>query len=260
MQLALILTLFNAGSIAKLAVLWRSIASGALKRLPCFFAMVLVSFARTAIAPTGKLHPYYEIWQATTWPTAILQAAAVIEAFWGLARHFRGIRNFAWALLSLILAVTAAAASVVGFMKTRWNSPLRTPLLIDQYTGLWLVLTALLSLAFFRQFRQVPVRPNAIRHMAALSLLFGANFAGYSIAQLSHGEWKFLTNLIVLSGAVCAYSWWALTINSDGELLPFPLKPPMSYDDFNAAEAQHQKTARELKQAGRSALRRLLGW
>jgi hypothetical protein len=260
MQSALILTLVNLGSIAKLAVLWRCLAMGVTKRLPWFFAMVLLSLARTAIMPTGRLHPYLEFWQATTWPMTILQAAAAIEAFWLLAGHFRGIRNFGWKLIGVILGVSAVAALAVGFLDRGWNNALRKPVLIDEYTALWMVLTAFLSIVFFAQFPNIPVRPNAVRHLKALSLLFGANLVGYSMLPISRGEWVFLTNLIVASGTVLAYGWWALKINRDGEILPFDPQPPMSNDDFDAAERQHRKASGELKRAGSEALRRPFGW
>jgi hypothetical protein len=251
-----LLVLINLESAARIAVLWRCLASGVLKRHACFCALTVLSCVGSILASTGSLHPYREFWLATQWPIAALQAGAAIEAFWGLARHFRGIRNFAWALLGVILTVTGAAAASVSFLRARWDSPFEAPLLLDQFTGLWLVLTALLSLAFFKQFPKVPVRPNAIRHLAALSILFGANFIAYSMGQLSRGQWRFQTNFVIYCGAILANGWWALTINRDGERLPFAPPPPMTSQEFDAAEAAHRQSARELKQAGSEALRR----
>jgi hypothetical protein len=256
MQSALLI-LIDLGSVVKAIVLWRFIAAGIWKRHVCFCAMVALSLARSVITANGKLHPIEEFWRATTWPTTILQAAAAIEAFWGLARHFRGIRNFGWALLGVILIVAAAAAATLGLMKTHWNSPLRAPLLVDQYTSLWLVFTAMLSLAFFKQFPKVPVRPNAIHHLAALTALFASNFVGYSIGQLSHGELRFLTNLVIACGVLSAYTWWALKITRDGERLPFAVPSALTKQEFEAAEAAHRQSTRELKQAGSEALRRM---
>jgi hypothetical protein len=256
MQSALLLVLINVGSVLRIATLWRCIASGVLKRHVFFCALTIVLCARSILAATGSLHPIYEFWMATQWPVAALQAAAAIEAFWGLASHFRGIRNFGWMLLAVILSVAAVAAASIWFFRTRWDSPLRVPLLLDQYTGLWLVLAALLSLAFFRQFPKVPVRPNAIRHLIALTILFGGNFIAYSISQLSRGQARFSTNLVIYCGAILAYSWWVLKINRAGEQLPFAPPPPRTNAEFDTVEAAHRHSARELKQAGSEALRR----
>ena len=256
MQSALLLVLLNIGSVGRFATLWRCVASGVLKRHVFFCALTTLVSVGSILGARGHLHPFYEFWMATQWPIAALQAAAAIEAFWGLARHFRGIRNFGWMLLGVILSVAAVAAASVWFFRTRWDSPLRVPLLLDQYTGLWLVLTAFLSLAFFRQFPNVPVRPNAIRHLIALTILFGGNFIAYSISQLSRGQARFSTNLVIYCSAVVAYGWWVLKINRAGELLPFAPPPPMTNAEFDTAEAAHRQSARELKQAGSEALRR----
>jgi hypothetical protein len=254
MQSAFLLVLIDLGSVAKIAVLWRCLTSGLFKRYICFSAMVALALARTLIAGTGRLHPYREFWLATTWPTTILQAAATIEAFWILAGHFRGIRNFGWKLIGVIFIVSAASATTVGLLRTRWNSPLRGALLIDQYTGLCLVLTAFLSIAFFKQFPTIPVRPNAIRHLTALSLLFGSNFLGYSVLPLSH-ESTFLANLVVTTGVLIAHGWWALSMNRAGESLPFE-PPVMSDKEYDAAEIGHRRIAGELKRAGSEALKK----
>jgi hypothetical protein len=253
---ALILALHNLGLVARLAALLRVLAAGLLKRLPFFFAMALLALVRGAVGATGRLHPYQEFWFATTWPTTILQAAAAIEAFWFLAGHFRGIENFGWKLLGVIMVTSAAAAITMGTIGRGWNDPLRAPLLIDQFTGLWLVLTAISALLFFSQFTRVPIRPNAITHLTALSILYGTNFTGYSIGVLSHGTMPVLTNLVVTGGVICAYAWWAIKINKKGQSLPFPAEPPMSDSEFDDADAEHRELANKLKEAGSEALKR----
>jgi len=259
MQSVLILALVNLGSVAKIAVLWRCAAIGVFKRYFWFVAMVALALARSLIGSRHNPHPYTEFWLATQWPTAGLQTAAAIEAFWILAGHFRGIRNFGWLLIGVILAISSAAAGAVSLLRPHWNNPLSGPLLLDQYVGLSLVLTALLSFAFFRQFPRIPIRPNAIRHLTALSVLFGSDFVGYSILPLSHGELKFLTSLVVATGGLVAYSFWAVSMNRAGEALPFP--PPMMSDkDYDASEQRHQRSARELRQAASEALRRMFRW
>jgi hypothetical protein len=186
---------------------------------------------------------------------AILQIAAAIEAFWILALHFRGIRNFGRWLLGAILIISAVAAGAVGAIHIQWDDRMRDALRLDQVIGLFLLLTACLSVAFFRQFRHIPIRPNARHHLTALTILFGLNFVGFSLGLLSQGQWKFATSLVIGSNAVLAYSWWALTMTREGENLPFD-PPVMSDQDYDAAEAVHKQSSEELKQAGAEALKK----
>ena len=257
MQSALLRTLIAVGIAVKLAVLWRCISCRLVARYVWFFGMVTLSL-QSVLSLNGHLHPYLEFWTATQWPVAILEAGAAVEAFWLVAAHFRNIRGFGWILLGVMMSVAATVAAGVGLLRAHWNSPLRGALLFGQYTYLALLVITLLSVVFFWQFSGVPIRPNATRHLLALAVLFGSNFVGSFLAQASHGEWRFLSNLVILVGTVAAYSWWAIRTTSAGELLPFPKASPLSMQEFTAAEAADEQAAREISRVSAKALRKVL--
>ncbi|SRR5258706_5850934 len=258
MQSAILFALGYVGVIVKIAVLGRCVLSRLWPGRYFFGAMVILSLARSALSVSSDhLHPYLEFWNATQKPLVFLEAAAAIEAFWGLALHFRNIRRFALVLMSIIVVVSAGASAAVSLLRVHWNGTLSTPLLIAQYTQLGLLLTTLLCLAFFWQFQGVPIRPNAIRHLLALSALFLFFFTGNFIGNITRGQWRFMANLVMTGGAVVAFGAWALLMNRAGEALPFPSAPPMSVEEFEAAEAEDTAANRELKRASSEALRRV---
>jgi hypothetical protein len=115
-----------------------------------------------------------------------------------------------------------------------------------------------LSLAFFRQFSGVPVRPNATRHLLALAILFGSFFVGNFLGQTSHGHWRFLANLVIDTGTIAAFGWWALRTTTAGERLPFSKAPALSMEEFAAAEANEEQAARQIRRASSEALSKVL--
>ena len=167
MQSTLIFSLVALGVLAKLGVLWRCFSCRLATRIPLFCCMVFLSLVRSALALNGKLHPYQDFWTATQWPMAILEGGAALEAFWRVATHFHKMRNFNLIFLGLIVSVATGVSVAVGLVRVHWNGPLRGALLFGQYTQLGLLVVALLAVAFFWQFRDVPVRPNATLHLAA---------------------------------------------------------------------------------------------
>lgn len=258
MQPALIFTLIALGCVAKLGVLWRLVSCRLVARLPFFSAMVALSLAGSALSLTGHLHPYNEFWTATRWPMAILEAGAALEAFWRVAEHFRNMRGFGMVLLGVMCGFAIAVAVAVGALRTYWNDPLSGALLFSQSTHLGLLVLTLLSAAFFWQFSGVPIRPNATRHLLALTVLFGSLFLGYFFGQASRGQWRFLTNLSINLGSDIAYTWWAIRTTRDGERLPFSKPQPLSIDEFAAAEAADERDAREIRRASAKALSKVL--
>jgi hypothetical protein len=257
MQSALILTLIALGIVAKVGVLWRCF-SRFFARLPLFCGMVTLSLARSVVGLNPHPHPYQEFWAATQWPMALLGAGAALEAFWRVAAHFRSLRGFGLILLGVMVSVAATVAVGVGLLRAYWNGPLRSALLFNQYSQLGLLVLTLLSMAFVWQFSGVPIRPNTTRHLLVLAVLFGSYFAGNFLGQASHGEWRFLSNVVINVGTVVAYGWWAAWTRSDGELLPFPKEPPLSMIEFAAAEATDEQAAREIRRVSANALQKVL--
>ncbi len=247
--------------VARCFTFWRGFVDSLWRRYRCFFAMAAVSAMRGVSALWDHELTYRLYWFETQWPTVLLQSAAVIEAFWILADHFRGMHHFARRLLVTILAISAVSAGLVGLMKKELTSPIRGALLVDQYVSLWLVLTAIFCAIFFRQFPEYPIRPNAIRHLKVLTLTFGLNFVGNSLALISHTNDSIWRNaslaIFAINGPVC-YFWWAIVMNRAGEVLPFE-PPTMSDDDYDNAEAGHKRAARDLKRAGSKAFRKTSG-
>jgi hypothetical protein len=257
LQSAILLLLVNVGLVAKIAILGRCVFTRLWRGRVLFCAMVTLSSFVSALGVTGSLHPYYEVWQVTLMPLAILEFAAAVEAYWILAFHFRNIRRFGMILITIITAVSAAAAAVVFVLRNNWNEPLSRPILISQYAELFLVMVTLLSFGFFRQFPRVPIRPNAVRHLLVLSTLALFFFMGRLIVFASGGEAKFISQLVVAAGAVLTYSTWLVIMKPKGEDLPFAPEPPMPVEEFDAAEAEESEANRELKRASSEALRKL---
>src|SRR5438270_1221173 len=106
MQSDVIFGLIYAAIAARTALLVRCAASGLLRLYPIFAALVIFSIVRGTASVTLKFQSYQEFYNRTLWPTAIVEAAAVIEAFWILARHFRRMKGFGWALIAAIAAVS----------------------------------------------------------------------------------------------------------------------------------------------------------
>jgi len=258
MQSAFLFALIALGMAAKLGVIWRLVSCRLAARYAWFCGMVTLSLARSALSLTGHAHPYLSFWTATQWPLALLAAGAAIEAFWRVAEHFRNLRGFVAILLGVMVSVAVTVAAGVGLLRAHWNGPLRGALLFDQYTQLGLLVITLLSVAFFWQFPGVPIRPNATRQLLALAILFGSYFAGNFLGQAGRGEWRFLPNLVIATGTVVAYGWWAIRTTSAGELLPFPQPRPLSMPEFAAAEATDERAAQEISRASAKALRRVL--
>ena len=247
--------------LTKPLAFWRAFADSLWRRYRCFLAMTVIGMMRNVSTLADHPFTYRQYWFETQWPIVLLQAAAVIEAFWILADHFRGMHHFARRLLGTILGISALAAALVGLMKTGYQNLIRGAVLVDQYVNLWLVLTAIFCAIFFRQFAEFPIRPNAIRHLKVLTFLFGMNFIGNTVLLFSHDSndpFRTATFLIFAISAPIAYAWWAWVMNRDGEVLPFE-PPTMSDDDYDNTEGGHRRAARELKRAASKAFKKTSG-
>jgi hypothetical protein len=258
MQSAIIFVFIYAGIATRCATLVRCVHSGLLRSHAFFFAMATLSLARAIVSVTVNTRHYYAFYEATQWPAALLEAAAVLEGFWLIAAHFRKIRGFGWALFTASAAIATLIAASVAVLRSNWNEAVTGLFLFSLYTHIVLLGTALLSVAFFRQFPEVPIRPNAIRHWQVLCLISGSYVLATFIMQITRGKSAFITNLLATAGTTIAYGWWALRINREGEELPFPPPPEMPPGDFDAAEAEHKQAGAKLKKAGDDAIGRVL--
>jgi hypothetical protein len=265
MRSVLILAFFHLGVVARAVTLWKAKVSGVLLRYPAFLALTAFAAGRAAIVialggGTGRPHPYVEIWRATQPYMLFFEAAAAVEAFWIVAAHFRKVKIYGSVLLSLMVGISALGAWVVARWRGNWQSPLSTLVLAAQHIALGSLILVLLTLLWFRQPLDFPIRPNAIRHACVLVTLFGTAFLGNFLVQVgrSQNQWNFAGNLILTVGATVAYGWWAWAINEKGELLPYQPPPPMSKDQFEAADAADRETNRRLRQAGSESLEKAL--
>jgi len=242
----------------RLAALVRAYASDLGGKHPAFIILLIVTALRSVatVALPGAL--YTKIFTASLWPVSILEALVVIEAFWILAAHFRNIRGFGWRLIGLIAVIAVLTATFVRFARSFYSGFLSVPLVLQMFTQSACIIALLLSLIFFRQFRAVPIRPNAIRHVVALGIFFALNFASAATAQLSHGKALFTTNLLASLATISAFGLWAIKMTRQGEALPFAPPPPISQEQFDAAEAEHRAAEADLKQAGDQAMRKAL--
>ena len=178
MQSALIIGLMFLSAFAKIAAVLRIAISRLAPRYPLFTLMVALSAVRSIVLLAvggwaGRLHPYLEIWRATQGTSFALEAAACIEGFWILALHFRNVKIFASIVFLFVATVGAALSySVVAVWSRWWASPFTQAAILMERVALTLIVIALLSLLFFRQFSSVPIKPNAIRHLSILAFLF----------------------------------------------------------------------------------------
>lgn len=256
MQSAVIYSLLYASIAARIAVVVRGVFGGLLRAYPFFFATVLLSLARALVSVATPLAYYRWFLGETQWPLAVLEAAAVLEAFWGVAAHFRKIRGFGWILVGVIAAISALASALVGILRATWHDPLNGMLLFGMYVYVALLVAALLSLGFFSQFRAVPIRPNSTLHLTVIALWFGLYFLGNFIGQVSRGTSRFLPNMIITAGATLALFWWAAAMNRDGQKLPEPATA-MSVEQFEASEAEYRRKGDRIRRAGAQAFRRM---
>jgi hypothetical protein len=233
---ALIFATISAGAVGQAAAIWQVVRERLFLRHAAFFALVALTLSRAvvALATWGHVHPYLEFWKATEWPLALAGAAAAIEAFWRLALHFRNVRGFGLVLLGAIIGVAAIAGGCVTAMNSRWDGPLRGPLMFGECVELAIMLVAILSLAFFRLVPAIPVRPNSIRHLLILASLFGSSFAGSFLLLVTRWQQVFAANLTITAGMALSYWWWALRMNRSGEVLPFALPPVASAEQMEA--------------------------
>ena len=259
MQSAFVLNLTRLATLGQAAAMARAVSSRLLLRYPCFMAMTAMSLFLLIVGFNGEAHPYTEYWYALRWPQAVLSAAAGVEAFWLLARHFRGIRNFGWWLIVVILLISGAAAASIGLVRVTWNSPLRGPVLAGEYLAFAMLITVLVSRAFFRQFPQYPIRPNAKRHAALLALIFASDLVGWAIGSLSGGHWTWAGSSVLAAGGNLAFWSWTLLMTPAGEQLPFEPPPSMSDQEFDDAERRHKRSVERIKRAGRGWWR-AFGW
>jgi hypothetical protein len=255
MRSAFLKALVLLGIILRIAVIGRCTARGQLRRYG-FFCLLLSFIMVGSTVYLVRPDIYRPFWDNTRWTEAAVSAAAAIEAFWGVARHFRNIRSFGWILITLIAAISAGAAGLVGILRSSWSDSLGGALLVGQFVNIALFLTAILSVAFFRQFRKTPVRPNAILHLRVLGVLYGIVSAGYFVGRMSSGQWAFLTGFLIISSPLIAYLWWLIGMKPAGEALPFEA-PVMSAEEFEAAESVHQQNSRRLTREASEALKRI---
>jgi|SRR5579872_3723719 len=247
-----------AGIVARVAVLARSVWSGLLRSHVFFCATVTFSLTREIVSLSAHSVAYAQwFYTEMQWPMAVVKALAVLEAFWRIAGHFRKIRGFGWILLGVLAIISAVVSGMVGLLRVNWHGPLSAAIVVGMYTDVALLVVAILTLAFFSQFRGVPIRPNAIHHLALLTLWFGSYFLGIFIAQISAGTSRFTSNVVIDTGALAALSWWTLAMTRDGEKLPFPPGPEISREEFEASEAAHQQAGERIKKAGSQALRKV---
>jgi hypothetical protein len=244
MQQALIIGLMILGTIAKVLSIVRIAINRMALRYPLFTLMTVLNTARTVVLLTvlgiGRPLLYAPIWQATNGMTIALQAAACVEAFWIVALHFRNIKAFGAILLFLIAAVgTVLGYSLVASWSGKWSSPFTTTMILLQRVGLVLIVIALLSRLFFRQFPTVPVKPNAVRHLGILTLLFTSFVVDGFIAN--GAAWNFISNFAMALGVLIAYTWWSISMTPEGEKLPFSPPEALSVEDFETADAADRR-------------------
>ncbi len=246
-----------AAALAKVCAVWRIAASRSWLRYPLFACMAVFGAARVIAllaADPRKSHPYTEIFVGTLAITFALEAGACIEAFWILAFHFRNIKVFGSVVFLFFAAMGGTLSYIlVAIWSGWWTSPFTQAAILAQRLGLTMIAVALLSLLLFRQFPWVPVKPNAIRHLAILAFLFGSVFASGFFVQSDRKSFFFLANLSANVGNVVAFGLWAWLMRPEGERLPFEPAPLMRADEIAAGDAGDRLAMDQAVQRGKSS-------
>jgi hypothetical protein len=238
---------------ARIALLIRAVASGLIRRYPMFSALVMFSLVRGlwAVISPGTYRSFFD---ATRWPMALLEAAAILEAFWILASHFRGMKGFAGALIGVIAAVASAAALVVRFLRAPTAPPILT---FGMLTNVAFMVAVTLALVFFRHFRSVPIRRNAKLHALLLAVLLSCYFTTAVIGQNITKKAMTIANFLLNAGILVTAASWAIFMNRAGEDLPFEPPKPIPPDQFDAAQREYELSRDQLKRASDEAVRNL---
>jgi hypothetical protein len=265
MQSALILVFFHLGVVVRVWALWTGVKSKILQSYPLFVAMTAFAAARGLVVIAcggglGRPHPYIEIWSATQPYMLFFEAAAAIEAFWILARHFRKIKIYGPVMLTLMVSASSLGTWLVARWRGNWQSPLNALVMAAQHIAFGSLVLVLLALWWFRQPLGFPIRPNAIRHACVLVTLFGTAFLGSFLVQVSRGKMQanFAGNLIITVGATVAYAWWARRMTATDEQLPHDPPVLLAPDQFESAEEADRAANRRLRQAGSRTLEKAL--
>ncbi len=257
-QSIIVWALIYVSDAIRIAALARCVWSGLFRKYTFFFAMVSLSLARNGAIIFLKQTQDFQFLKATLWPAALLEAAAVVEAFWVFARHFRTIRGFAWILIAIVASIAGLAGMAVSALRVNWAGEWNGLSMFGAYTHAAFLVMALLTLVFFRQFRRIPIRPNAIRHIVVLSLFFAAYFAANLViqrGQTSPGP-VWTANLLLNLGPIFAFGLWAILMTRAGEELPFEPAPEISPSEFEASEAEHERAENELRRSSEEVLRK----
>jgi hypothetical protein len=257
------------------AIWWLSVlANGALavkvarpwvwKRYPLFAGWVVYqalvsSLLLLAGGASLRLHPYAEIWKAVQLPSAILLAAVAVEAFWVLARQFRGMNLLARRLLGCLAAVSALLSVIIARGAHPWAGDLRPYYVFWEHVAFALAIICLLALWFFgRHLDFGRLRPNSRIHAAILSGLFLSLFLASYLMNASYGAWRFAASLIIPGGQFAAFTLWLALLKRSGEVIPFAERPILSAAEFANLEQADRSYSQALEEVGSDALRKAL--
>ena len=255
-QSAILWGLIYVSNLVRLAALVRIVANRMVSSHFFFFGMLCLSLARNVafvFVSTAQVRTFFA---GTAWPMTGLEIGAVVEAFWGVAKHFRRIRGFGWVLIAVILGTSGLASAAIGVLRANWEFALAGPILLGMYANVALLFAALLSFFFFRQFPSVPIRPNAVRHLLLLSLFLGAYSIAHLIGGISGVKYVFVPQLMLNLGPIVAFTWWTMIVNREGERLPFAPPSELTAEQFEASERHYREQQETLRQAGEEALRK----
>jgi hypothetical protein len=256
-----------------LAVWWLSvIANGSLavkatrpwlwKRYPLFGSWVIYQALVSAVlivatGPALRPHPYAEIWKIVQLPSAIFQALVAVEAFWVLARQFRGMNLFARRLLGCLAAAAALVSVAVARNANPWAGDLRPYFIFWEHVALALSILCLLALWFFgRHLDFGGLRPNSRVHAAILAGLFFSMFLASYLMNASYGTWRFMAGMLIPGGQLVAFALWLVLFKRTGEVVRFDERPIMSAGEYAALEGVDQHYSRKLEEISSEALRK----
>jgi hypothetical protein len=262
METGLIMAVWWLSVIANGSVAIKAIRPWLWKRYPVFASWVIYQAVISAVLLMAggaqlRTHPYKEVWKIVQLPSAIFQALVAVEAFWVLARQFRGMNLFARRLLGCLAAVAALVSVAVARNANPWSSDLRPYYIFWEHVGLTLSIICLLALWFFgRHLDFGGLKPNSRVHAAILSGLFFDMFLASYLMNASYGRWRFAASLMIPAGQLIAYGLWLTLLRRSGEIVPFEERPIMSAGEFAQLERVDQHYTRGLDEISSEALRK----
>lgn len=262
MEIRLILAVWWLSVIANWGLAAKATRPWLWKRYPVFASWAIYQALVSAVLLIAggtqlRAHPYAEAWKIVQLPSAIFQALVAVEAFWVLARQFRGMNLFARRLLACLATGAALVSIAVVATAKPWPGDLRPYFLFWEHVALALSAICVLAWWFFGKHLDFGgLKPNTRIQAGILTGLFFSMFLSSYWMNVSYGKWGFASSITILTGQLIAFTLWLVLLKRSGEIVRFEERPIMSAGEYADLERIDQQYIRNLDEISSEALRK----